>query len=158
MIRYQLVCDKGDRFEAWFRGSDDFDAQAASGCRLSRCGSTGDREGADGARPLAAGAAQTAESVSRHWPSRRRFGLRRVLMRHSAEALEGDARANQQAGTAENSEDVGQRFAEGGAEDPLSTRREPRGIYGEATGQEVKEMLEEGIEFHPLPIMPEERN
>jgi hypothetical protein len=34
----------------------------------------------------------------------------------------------------------------------------PRSIYGEATGDEVKELMEEGIDFHPLPVLPEERN
>ena len=35
---------------------------------------------------------------------------------------------------------------------------EHRSIYGEASPQEAKELSEEGIEFHPLPVLPEERN
>ena len=35
---------------------------------------------------------------------------------------------------------------------------EHRSIYGEASPEEAKELLEEGIEFHPLPILPDERN
>ena len=35
---------------------------------------------------------------------------------------------------------------------------EHRSIYGEASPQEAKELHEEGIEFHPLPVLPEERN
>lgn len=31
MIRYQLTCGNGDAFEAWFRNSGDFDAQAERG-------------------------------------------------------------------------------------------------------------------------------
>jgi hypothetical protein len=33
-----------------------------------------------------------------------------------------------------------------------------RGIYGEATPEEVKGLSEEGIEFYPLPQLPEDKN
>ena len=33
---------------------------------------------------------------------------------------------------------------------------EHRSIYGEASPDEAKELHEEGIEFHPLPILPDE--
>jgi hypothetical protein len=33
-----------------------------------------------------------------------------------------------------------------------------RGIHGEATTEEAKALKEEGIEFFPLPILPEDRN
>jgi hypothetical protein len=33
-----------------------------------------------------------------------------------------------------------------------------RSIYGEASPQEAKELVDEGIEFHPLPALPDERN
>ena len=35
---------------------------------------------------------------------------------------------------------------------------EHRSIYGEASPDEAKELHEEGIEFHPLPILPDEFN
>ena len=35
---------------------------------------------------------------------------------------------------------------------------EHRSIYGEASADEAKELHEEGIEFHPLPILPDEFN
>ncbi|MEX0853593.1 MAG: DUF1178 family protein, partial [Bauldia sp.] len=35
---------------------------------------------------------------------------------------------------------------------------EPRGIYGEATGDDAKALAEEGIAFQPLPVLPEDRN
>ncbi len=35
---------------------------------------------------------------------------------------------------------------------------EHRSIYGEASAEDAKAMHEEGIEFHPLPILPDERN
>jgi hypothetical protein len=33
-----------------------------------------------------------------------------------------------------------------------------RGIHGEATREEAQALSEEGIEFFPLPILPEDRN
>jgi hypothetical protein len=56
-----------------------------------------------------------------------------------------------------NAEHVGGRF-------PDEARRmhygeiEHRSIYGEATPGEARELIEEGIEIHPLPIVPGERN
>jgi len=35
---------------------------------------------------------------------------------------------------------------------------EHRSIYGEASPDEAKQLHEEGIEFHPLPILPDEMN
>jgi hypothetical protein len=35
---------------------------------------------------------------------------------------------------------------------------EHRSIYGEASPQEAKELHEEGIEFHPLPVLPDDKN
>jgi hypothetical protein len=35
---------------------------------------------------------------------------------------------------------------------------EHRSIYGVASPEEAKELSEEGVEFHPLPVLPDERN
>ena len=35
---------------------------------------------------------------------------------------------------------------------------EHRSIYGEASPDQAKELHEEGIEFHPLPTLPDDRN
>ena len=39
-----------------------------------------------------------------------------------------------------------------------TTKSEKRGIYGEATSDEVHALRDEGIEFHPLPMLPEDHN
>jgi len=44
------------------------------------------------------------------------------------------------------------------AEAPSPGEIEHRSIYGEATSDQAKELHEEGIEFHPLPVLPDERN
>ncbi len=35
---------------------------------------------------------------------------------------------------------------------------EHRSIYGVASPDDAKELDEEGIEFHPMPMLPDERN
>jgi hypothetical protein len=35
---------------------------------------------------------------------------------------------------------------------------DPRGIYGEATRDEVAALVEDGVDFMPLPSLPEEHN
>ena len=56
-----------------------------------------------------------------------------------------------------NSENVGQGFADE-ARKMHYGETEHRSIYGEANLAEAKELLEEGIQVHPLPILPDERN
>ena len=57
----------------------------------------------------------------------------------------------------ENADYVGERFAEE-ARKMHYNEIEPRGIYGEATRDEAQSLAEEGIEFQPLPTLPEEQN
>jgi hypothetical protein len=57
----------------------------------------------------------------------------------------------------ESADYVGDRFAEE-ARKIHYREAEPRGIYGEATGDEAKALADEGVEFHPLPTLPEDRN
>jgi len=52
---------------------------------------------------------------------------------------------------------VGPHFAEE-ARKIHDEESEPRGIYGEATAEEVAELNDEGIEFLPLPRLPEDNN
>ena len=55
------------------------------------------------------------------------------------------------------SEYVGPRFSEEARK--IHYEEAPaRGIHGEATADEAKALKEEGIEFFPLPILPEDQN
>ena len=55
------------------------------------------------------------------------------------------------------SEYVGPRFSEEARK--IHYEESPaRGIHGEATADEAKALKEEGIEFYPLPILPEDQN
>jgi hypothetical protein len=57
----------------------------------------------------------------------------------------------------ENAEYVGNRFAEE-ARRIHYEESEKRGIYGEATAEQVRALADEDIEFHPLPVLPEDHN
>jgi hypothetical protein len=56
-----------------------------------------------------------------------------------------------------NADYVGQKFPEE-ARKMHYGETEHRSIYGEASPDQAKELHEEGIEFHPLPVLPDERN
>ena len=56
-----------------------------------------------------------------------------------------------------NAENVGGKFPEE-ARKMHYGEIEHRSIYGEASPEEAKDLHDEGIEFHPLPILPDERN
>jgi hypothetical protein len=56
-----------------------------------------------------------------------------------------------------NADYVGQKFPEE-ARKMHYGEIEHRSIFGEASPDQAKELHEEGIEFHPLPVLPDERN
>ena len=57
----------------------------------------------------------------------------------------------------ENAEYVGDKFADEARKIHYS-ESEKRGIYGEAKPEDAKALIEEGIEVHPLPRLPEDSN
>jgi hypothetical protein len=57
----------------------------------------------------------------------------------------------------ENADYVGDRFAEE-ARKIHYEETEARSIYGEADAEEARALAEEGIEFHPLPALPDDGN
>jgi len=56
-----------------------------------------------------------------------------------------------------NADYVGDKFADE-ARKIHYKEAEKRGIYGEATADDAKALIEEGIEVHPLPRLPEDTN
>lgn len=141
MIQYSLVCEGDHRFDAWFRNAEAFDEQSARGivtCPVCGSGKVGkalmapavNRSGSEKVS-VTAGHPQQAEIV--------RF-LRAMRKKVMAEA-----------------DYVGDKFAEEARKIHFN-ETDPRGIYGEATRDEVAELLDEGIDFLPLPNVPEEHN
>ena len=57
----------------------------------------------------------------------------------------------------ENADYVGDRFAEEARKIHFG-ETDARGIYGEATPDEARGLVEDGVEFLPIPVFPDERN
>ena len=154
MIRYSLRCQKDHEFEAWFRSGDDYDKQVAEkGVPCPLCGdhkivkapmapSIG-RAGKDKSVPTP-GAPASEEKVQLAAVDPRQQALHQA-MRELRDKI------------VENSDYVGDKFAEE-ARKIHYQESEPRGIYGEATREEAEKLAEEGVEFAPLPLVPDDRN
>jgi hypothetical protein len=57
----------------------------------------------------------------------------------------------------ENADYVGDKFAEEARKIHFG-EADARGIYGEATLEEAKGLAEDGIDFMPIPVFPDDRN
>ncbi|BAB50335.1 mll3449 [Mesorhizobium japonicum MAFF 303099] len=57
----------------------------------------------------------------------------------------------------ENADYVGDKFAEEARKIHFG-ETDPRGIYGEATLEEAKGLAEDGVDFMPIPVFPDDRN
>jgi hypothetical protein len=146
MIVYSVVCPEGHEFDGWFRDSSSFDAQVEAG---------------DVACPYC-GSAKVAKALSA--PN---LAMSGALSQGRQKAAAGElAKARNQMAKAvrkvrEHVEThfdyVGPRFAEEARRIHYGETRE-RGIYGEATGAEVKELHDEGVRVAPLPELPEKAN
>ncbi|MEC9367432.1 MAG: DUF1178 family protein [Pseudomonadota bacterium] len=137
MIRYMLQCEQGHEFEAWFRNSSAYDRQAAS--RQIACPHYGSTH---------VSKAVMAPNIAPKASSADEAKLRKDAL-EAVRALRDKVKAD--------SEYVGDRFANEARK--IHHEEAPqRGIYGEATSDEVKELSEDGIEVHPLPVLPEDTN
>jgi hypothetical protein len=143
VIKYSLSCEMGHEFEAWFAASETFDAQQAEGdvgCPV--CGSVRVH------KSLMAPAVAT---------SRKKDSVRLTANVPEQHPELAAALRKLRQHLTENADYVGPKFAEE-ARRIHYNETEKRGIYGEASRDEVKALSEEGIEFHPLPMLPEEHN
>ena len=178
MIRYTLVCDKRHEFESWFANSAAYDKQARRGLvtcplcgsakvekalmapRLARVGAPVDapsnpeavqappppypppHAGEDREREAAPAAAQVPTPVAMISPQEQEF---RRKLRELRDHL------------VKNAENVGPRFPEE-ARKMHYGEAEHRSIYGIASPKDAKALHDEGIEFSPLPVLPDEHN
>ena len=164
MIRYALRCEKDHEFESWFRSSADYDKLAkARSVACTVCGSVKvekaimapsiGRAGKDkGARPaLPPARAPDPDAPTAPAPDQVQLAAdpRRRAMIEAMRELRKKI--------TENADYVGDRFAEE-ARKIHYQEAEPRGIYGEATREEAEQLAEEGVEFAPLPPVPDDRN
>ena len=162
MIRYALRCENDHSFESWFQDSSAYDIQVKR--KLVSCpvcdsvkiekaimaprivGKKG-RERAEPAAPAPAPAPAASEAATP--------GSTPLVM-----AQERELRAKLKElrdHIVKNADNVGERF-------PNEARKmhygeiEHRPIYGEASPEEAKSLIDEGVEVSPLPVLPEDRN
>ncbi len=165
MIKYSLVCESAHGFESWFPDSASYDTQVKRG--LVECPTCQSKQ---------VSKAMMAPAIS----TSRRKEARREAMQAVAEATPApmpeaapvqqpvallDER--QQAVRAmirelhekltENSTDVGSSFPEE-ARRMHDGETPQRSIHGQATFEEAKALVEEGIPVLPLPTLPDDRN
>ncbi len=146
MIRYALACENGHRFESWFGDWQAYDKlRAADAVLCPECGS----------------AAVEKTLMTPQVSTARKKDAKRDKVRLAANhAMQSEAIAairKIRDHVKETADYVGEKFPEE-ARKIHYDEAEKRGIYGEATPDEAKALAEEGVEFHPLPVLPEEKN
>ena len=157
MIRYALTCDQGHAFESWFQNSAAYDKQVKRGlvtCPV--CGSAKVEKTI--MAPRVAGAKKRgACGAARSGPRPRAEAPAPVAMLSPQEREFRKKLKELREHLTKNADYVGPKFPEE-ARKMHYGEIEHRSIYGEATPEQAKELHEEGIEFHPLPVLPDERN
>jgi hypothetical protein len=141
VIKYALVCAFDHPFEGWFSTSADWDSQRARG--LVECPVCGTREVAKQIMAPAVSGTKAQGAPGSGSADRRTMVMEAMgrMRRHVLDTFE----------------DVGDQFAtearaihDGDADD--------RGIYGEATPKEVRDLIQDGVQVAPLPPEPPKKN
>ena len=150
MSRYNLRCDNRHAFESWFQSSSAYDPQVKR--KLVTCAICGSAKVEKAIMaPQLAGTKKKAENT----PSPADTSSTSLMM-----APERELRAKLKElrdYIVKNADNVGERF-------PEEARKmhygdiEHRAIYGEASAEEAKSLIEEGVEVAPLPVLPDDRN
>ena len=142
MIHYSLVCDKTHKFDGWFSNAEAYDAQKARG--LVTCpiclSTTVDKAIMAPAVNRTDTGAKVALSFGHPQHQQLREAMRALRDKVTSEA-----------------DYVGDRFAEEARKIHFK-EVDARGIYGEATREEVAALVEDGVDFMPLPTLKEEHN
>ncbi|MGH6873520.1 MAG: DUF1178 family protein [Aestuariivirgaceae bacterium] len=146
MIHYDLICKHGHIFDGWFSNSSAYEEQRKGSAIACPVCSTGEIDKQLMAPGIGRKSNQTSETrtpmVAATDPRVKKLMQK---MRELRQYVESTA------------DYVGDRFAQE-ARRIHYNEAEERGIYGETTTEDARALLEEGIDVHPLPILPEEQN
>ena len=135
MIRYALLCEHEHAFEAWLGSSADYDEQAERG--LVEC-------------PMCSSQLIRKQIMS---PSVAGTKASRAAPPPEMQAVMMEAANRVRKHVEDNFDYVGDRFARE-ARDIHEGVSPDRGIYGEATPREVRELVEDGVQVAPVPGAP----
>lgn len=163
MIRYSLACDNGHEFEGWFGSSDEFDTQQKRGfVACPQCGSV-QIEKRLMAPNVATGRRRGKQPETERPPEQTRMPVAALPQSGSSNMSPEARRAfidqlrEMKRKLLSGAEDVGERFSEEARKIHYG-EAEARGIHGKASLEEAASLAEEGIDFLPLPELPEEKN
>ena len=141
MIKYSLGCNNHHRFEAWFRSGDAYDRQAKRRLVVCPdCGSTDIEKVPMAPALLKTGRASPQAAPSEVMPRPSLADLRRFRNEVMAK-----------------SEDVGKEFSEEARRIHFGDAEE-RSIRGEATLEEARALVDDGVPFGLVPPLPEDQN
>ena len=153
MIRYALACDNGHQFESWFASSSDYDKQNKRKLvSCPHCESTKVEKAIMAPRIGATKQRRNVGNTPSPAPDKNPVAMLSPQEREIRQKLK-ELRDH----LTQNADNVGTKF-------PDEARKmhygeiEHRSIYGEASPQDAKALAEEGIEFHPLPVLPDDQN
>jgi hypothetical protein len=141
LIRFSLSCEHDHAFEGWFRSNDDFETQKKRGfVECPACGS------------IRVEKALMAPAVS---TGRKREKIALAMGEQQKKAMAQLKALSEK--MRENADYVGDKFADEARKIHFG-ETDARGIYGEATPDEARSLAEDGVEFMPIPVFPEDRN
>ena len=156
MIRYSLRCERGHAFESWFQNSSAYDSQHKRGlvaCPV--CESTNVDKAIMAPRIARKGKSKSAPEPATTAPAEETASTSLVMAPQERELLAKLRELRDH--VLKNADDVGKKF-------PEEARKmhygdvEQRAIYGEATAEEARSLVDEGIEVAALPVLPGDRN
>jgi hypothetical protein len=141
VIRFSLSCDHDHEFEGWFRNNDDFETQQKRG--FVECPACGSHKVEKALMAPAVSTGRKKEKVALAMNAQQQAAMAQL------KELSKKMR--------ENADYVGDKFAEEARKIHFG-EADARGIYGEATPEEARGLAEDGVEFLPIPVFPEDRN
>lgn len=160
MIRYALACDHGHEFEGWFGSSVEFDRQQRTGLlECPTCGTSSVSKGlmapAVSTSRQRAARSERAVEVAASAPTSQEVVNLSTLPDPKRKIVEEMRKLRDK--MLKGSEDVGPRFGEEARKIHYG-EAEARSIHGQASMREAKDLADEGVEFLPLPDLPDDRN
>jgi hypothetical protein len=164
MIRYALSCEQDHAFESWFQNSAAYDKQKKRGlvtCPV--CGSAKVDKAIMAPRLARAEVADPEPPAPTPTPPQPTPMPPMPQPKTPVAIMSSQERELRQKlkelrdHVTRNASYVGPRFPEEARKIHYG-ETEHRSIYGEASPDEAKALHEEGIEFHPLPVLPDDQN
>ncbi|MDH5301370.1 MAG: DUF1178 family protein [Gammaproteobacteria bacterium] len=147
MVIYDLRCDQAHQFEGWFRSIDDYQSQLGAG--LLCCPICDSKKVVKIPTASYVQTGKRAEPRPTETPS----SVPAPAAMSEVPPLLQKALAHLQDFIRHNSDDVGNRFAEE-AKKIHYGEAEKRNIHGVASGDQLSELREEGIEVLSMPLAP----